>query len=304
MSKSFFRHARLCAGLFVAALAGAAQAQIDPVSRACNLIGGRLQSVGVKTCISVGLSASEAVSVKGVPLLVRDYAPNQRSDGKAPKRVLMIGGIHGDELSSVSITFNWMKRLDSDSKQPFQWRVIPAANPDGLLARPSTRMNANKVDLNRNFPTKNWEAEATKYWKGKTKSDPRRFPGKAPLSEPETRWLDAQIRQFKPDAIVSIHAPYGVLDYDGPRDPPKKFGYLRLQLLGTYPGSLGNYAGSTLNVPVITLELPHAGIMPTAIQTQQIWKDMLAWLEKNLSKPVTKTAANTAKRKEKARETP
>lgn len=29
-------------------------------------------------------------------------------------------------------------------------------------------------------------------------------------------------------------------------------------LMGTYPGSLGNYAGIYLGVPVITLELPHA----------------------------------------------
>ena len=88
------------------------------------------------------------------------------------------------------------------------------------------------------------------------------------------------IEEFKPDAIVSIHAPYGVLDYDGPDVPPERFGYLRLNQLGTYPGSLGNYAGIYLQLPVITLELPHAGLMPTAAQSQRIWSDMLSWLEK------------------------
>jgi hypothetical protein len=33
---------------------------------------------------------------------------------------------------------------------------------------------------------------------------------------------------------------------------------------------------------VITLELPHAGIMPNPQQTGRIWADLLLWLEKNL----------------------
>lgn len=279
--------ARLLAGLFILAPAAAFAAGASPVTRACEQIGKRLRSVGVQTCLQMNLTAAPGyTSVRGIPMLYRDYPPSAPPDGQVPKRVMMIGGIHGDELSSVSIAFQWMRKLEGERLQPFDWRVIPCANPDGLLVRPSTRVNANGVDLNRNFPSGDWENTALDYWKKKTKSDKRRYPGKSPLSEPETRWLTEQIKQFKPDAIVSVHAPYGVLDYDGPREPPQKFGYLRLQLLGTYPGSLGNYAGSDLKVPVITLELPHAGIMPTAMQTQRIWGDMLQWLEQNLPKPV------------------
>ena len=308
--------ARLLAGLFIgAALLGTAGAQAapkaSPMQRACEQIGGRLQSVGVKNCLAAGLTASSVRSVKNVPLLYRDYIPapggasGAASEGsEPPKRVMMIGGIHGDELSSVSITFKWMQKLEQERLQPFQWRVIPCANPDGLLIRPSMRTNASGVDLNRNFPTDDWEATALNYWKKKTKSDKRRYPGKKALSEPETRWLTEQIKEFKPDAIVSIHAPFGVLDYDGPREPPQKFGYLRLQLLGTYPGSLGNYAGVSLKVPVITLELPHAGIMPTAMQTQRIWGDMLTWLEENLPRPVPADAANVSLKKNLMREAP
>jgi murein peptide amidase A len=235
--------------------------------------------------------------VRGTALLYRDFEPpvegqDDRSH-RPPKRVMMIGGIHGDELTSVSITFKWMRFLDEGGDQPFHWRVVPCANPDGLLTRPSTRVNARGVDLNRNFPTDDWENNALSYWKKRTKSDKRRYPGPRPLSEPETRWLTEQIREFKPDAIVSVHAPFGVLDYDGPREPPDKFGYLRLKLLGTYPGSLGNYAGFNLNVPVITLELPHAGIMPTAQQTEQVWADMLRWLRENLPKPLRPEAAGS-----------
>ena len=75
-----------------------------------------------------------------------------------------------------------------------------------------------------------------------------------------------------------------MLDYDGPDNPhpPQRFGYLRLQRLGVYPGSLGNY-GYSFGIPVITLELPSAGNMPNPAETQKIWADMLSWLEKNLS---------------------
>jgi hypothetical protein len=37
-----------------------------------------------------------------------------------------------------------------------------------------------------------------------------------------------------------------------------------------------------MRLPVITLELPHAGIMPTPAQSQRIWGDMLTWLQTNL----------------------
>jgi protein MpaA len=175
-----------------------------------------------------------------------------------------------------------MERLAADRAQPFHWRVVPLLNPDGLLRAPATRTNARGVDLNRNFPTPEWDRTALRYWAGRTGRDPRRYPGPAPQSEPETRWLLGHIERFRPHVIVSVHAPYGVLDYDGPREPPRQLGFLRLHLLGTYPGSLGNYAGLYRGVPVITLELPHAGIMPTSAQAGRLWSDLLVYLERNL----------------------
>jgi hypothetical protein len=287
--------ARLLAGLFVAGT-GTAAASPPPtpppalplvsIDRACELIGGRLRSVDTAHCQSLGFTA-EAASRLSFPLLYRDYLP--RPEQKDPPRVLLIGGIHGDELTSVSITFQWMQRLEQERLQPFHWRIIPSANPDGLLTLPSRRMNLRGVDLNRNFPTRDWESGAIRYWAQRTGRDPRRFPGAGALSEPESRWLTQQIEAFAPHAIISVHAPYGVLDYDGPEQPPERFGVLRLNQLGTYPGSLGNYAGIDLKLPVITLELPHAGIMPTQTQSQRIWTDMLNWLGENL--PVRRRSA-------------
>ncbi|HEX4870913.1 MAG TPA: M14 family murein peptide amidase A [Nevskiaceae bacterium] len=260
----------------------AAQAMIPlaSVERACERLGRRLQSLSPEGCLQAGFGAPQGASRQGFPLLARDYAPRSRRE--IPPRVLLIGGIHGDELSSVSVVFQWMRKLETERVQPFHWRVIPCANPDGLLARPATRTNGAGVDLNRNFPSANWTAEALDYWQRRTGSDPRRYPGPGPLSEPESRWLMQQIEQFQPDAIVSVHAPYGLLDFDGPLAPPERFGFLRLHPLGTYPGSLGNFAGLNRQIPVITLELPHAGLMPTASQSLRIWIDMLAWLEQRL----------------------
>lgn len=218
--------------------------------------------------------------MEGQPILWRDYRSG--SPRGNTQRILLLGGIHGDEFSSVSIVFQWMQRLSQDRFQPFYWRVVPCLNPDGLLSVPETRTNAHGVDLNRNFPTPGWNETALPFWERKTGSDPRRYPGRAPLSEPESRWLVRHIERFRPSAIVSVHAPYGVLDYDGPREPPQNLGFLKLSLLGAYPGSLGNYAGMFLGVPVITLELPHAGLMPTPAQTTRIWTDLLSWLEQAL----------------------
>ena len=37
-----------------------------------------------------------------------------------------------------------------------------------------------------------------------------------PLSEPESKFLFEEMQRFKPDLIVSIHAPYGVLNVGQP----------------------------------------------------------------------------------------
>ncbi len=111
------------------------------------------------------------------------------------------------------------------------------------------------------------------------------------MSEPETRWLVEQINEFKPSVIVSVHAPYDLVDYDGPKRGPHKLGRLYLNLLGTYPGSLGNYAGVQRKIPVVTIELPYAGIMPTPAEVSGIWRDLVRWLARKIpTLPSTKGA--------------
>lgn len=180
------------------------------------------------------------------------YHYNRAGVHKANQRILVFSLIHGDETPAGSVGRLWMERLDGIEPRN-TWRVIPILNPDGVKYK--TRTNANKVDLNRNFPTKDWDEKATSYWVKTQASNPRRFPGTQSASEPELRCALKHIEDFKPDFVVSIHTPLKVLDFDGPKVKPPKFDYLPWKSLGNYPGSLGRYMWHERNTPVLTMEL-------------------------------------------------
>lgn len=259
-------------GAALLALGGVAQAAAPG---ACERFVGKLPNVTRALCEGAKLSETGASSVQGTPLYMRDVGADS---GKL--RVLVIGAMHGDELSAASVALHWI-RLASEERmdlpQPVHWRFLPVLNPDGMMAHPPKRVNAHGVDLNRNFPTPRWEKDAPVYWQRRTGKDPRRWPGPSPLSEPETRFLHQQMEQFRPHLIVSIHAPYGVLDFDGPSVPPSRLGRLYLDQVGIFPGSLGNYGGVHKGLPVVTIELPNALRTPLNAEIRQMWIDLLRW---------------------------
>lgn len=231
-------------------------------------------------CASAELEDMGGRSTKKRVLWGKDWAADD-----ARLRVIVVGGIHGDEMSSVSLVFHWIglaRHAPADTPLTIAWRFIPALNPDGLLSIPAKRVNANGVDLNRNFPTPNWTRDARKYWETRTGKDPRRWPGGRPLSEPESLFLFDQMNTFKPHLIVSVHAPYGVLDFDGPAVPPSRLGRLYLDQVGIFPGSLGNFGGVHKGVPVVTIELPSAVRTPTDAEMRQMWIDLLRWTTERL----------------------
>jgi murein peptide amidase A len=250
-------------------LASFGAAQAAPSS--CEEYSRKLPNVSPALCQAAQLQDSKARSVKGQTLWVRDIPATD-----AKLRVLVVGGIHGDELSSAALALHWIP-LAKEIPAQTHWRFIPLLNPDGLLTSPARRTNANGVDLNRNFPTPQWDKEAPIYWEQKVNRDPRRWPGPKPLSEPESKYLHDEMERFKPDMIVSIHAPYGVLDFDGPTTPPAKLGRLYLDQVGIFPGSLGNYGGVHKRMPVVTIELPSAFRTPLASEMRQMWLDLLRW---------------------------
>lgn len=189
------------------------------------------------------------VSAEGKPI----YHYERKGTDKNPKKIFAKALIHGDEELSGSVARAWMLRLEKIDPRN-TWRVIPVTNPDGWKLK--TRTNAHGVDLNRNFPTKDWEQQAIQYWKKNMKSDKRRYPGPDAASEVETKCLLKHFDDFHPDFLISVHIPLGVLDFDGPKvKAPPKFSPLPWLSLGNFPGSLGRYMWMDRKVPVLTIEL-------------------------------------------------
>ncbi len=187
-------------------------------------------------------------SVTGSPI----YHYDKKGQNDKSKNILVISLIHGDETHAGAVGRYWMERIH-DIEVRNNWRIIPVANPDGVNKK--TRSNANGVDLNRNFPTRDWDKEATKYWKEKSQGSLRKFPGEKSASEPEVNCLMEHIKDYKPEFVISVHTPLNVLDFDGPHVKSPKYDYLPWKRLGNFPGSLGRYLWVEQNTPVLTVEL-------------------------------------------------
>ncbi len=167
---------------------------------------------------------------------------------------LIIGVFHGDEPEGEYL----VNSLINDTKtNPVLLAssvilFIPCLNPDGKEL--NTRGNANGIDLNRDFPTENREDFSKK-------------------PEKETEFILDIMSEYKPDRILTIHAPYGVVNYDGPADMiaegmSRLNGYpVQVDIGYPTPGSFGTYAGKERGIPVITLELPESGT------PEQFWFD-------------------------------
>ena len=192
--------------------------------------------------------AKKCQSVTGAPI----YHYDKKGQNEKAKNILVISLIHGDESHAGAVGRYWMERIH-DIEVRNNWRIIPVANPDGVVKK--TRSNANGVDLNRNFPTQDWDKEATKYWKEKAQGSLRKFPGEKAASEPEVNCLIEHIKDFKPEFVISVHTPLNVLDFDGPKVKSPNYDYLPWKRLGNFPGSLGRYMWVEQNTPVLTVEL-------------------------------------------------
>src|SRR6185436_19771908 len=122
--------------------------------------------------------------------------------------LLMFAGIHGEEPETTYALSRALRQLRMPSPH---CAVVLAANPDGLIR--GTRGTARGVDLNRNFPTRDWQAEPTTH--RSTIDDPSDIllsTGSGPASEPETKALIALITELKPERVIALHAPLACID--------------------------------------------------------------------------------------------
>lgn len=173
--------------------------------------------------------------------------------GDGPRHVLIMAGIHGNEYG-YDVAYRFVEYLQANpSALPAgtQLDVIASANPDGRALR--RRGNSRGVDLNRNFPARNWRRIRRR---GAT-------AGSSPGSEPETQVLMRFIEAGGYARVISLHSRGPLVDYDGPGgwtlakriSRAARMPIVRLARTGHYYGSMGNWVPQRFHIPIVTIEL-------------------------------------------------
>lgn len=192
------------------------------------------------------------VSESGVPLY---YFPSAKKCSH-----LIIAGIHGEEPETTFLLSRTL-RFFYDSLDHVAF--ILCANPDGMAL--GTRGNQRGVDLNRNFPTSNWNKEDV--YSRLTLESPRETllsPGNEPLSEKETIALVSIIKELQPSSILSMHSPMACIDTPfRTKDVVSLEKIFQIPWVSSIgyetPGSLGTWCIEN-NMECITLELPRIAL--------------------------------------------
>ncbi len=199
-------------------------------------------------------------SVKGRSIVAYSF-------GGGSKTILFTGGMHGSEPSGYTTMQAWAQYLQAYGDiVPANTRVVivPNTNPDGIAA--NSRNNSRNVNIDRNFPTANWQASI------ETASGT--LPtggGTSKGSEPETAALIALTRQLRPRAEISFHAQGRLVGANKFSDSvsigdiyAKTVGYKTMyynaEAVMGYPmtGEYEDWMGEELNIPAILVELPSA----------------------------------------------
>lgn len=170
--------------------------------------------------------------------------------GHGSRRVLFIGGIHGDEAEGAYTTAQLPAAFASAGlDKTVTLTILEDANPDGRAS--ATRGNANGVDLNRNFPAVNFDPV-----------DPS--AGSEPLSQPESRAVADTMERTRPELVIVMHswAEREFVNFDGPARPvAERFAaasgmpVTESSAFAATPGSLGSFAGRDRGIAVLTVEL-------------------------------------------------
>jgi protein MpaA len=192
-----------------------------------------------------------ARSVEGRPIgLVRVGDPG------APRKVLVVGCIHGDECAGRAVV--GLLRDGAAAPPGAELLLVRNLNPDGFQRR--TRGNAHGVDLNRNSP------------QGRRFLGPRGTPfyaGPRAFSEPESRAIRALILRERPAVTIWYHQPLALVDRPETGDDALTRAYARLsglpaRPLTPRPGSLSRWQNARVRAgSSLVVELP-AGRLPPA----------------------------------------
>jgi protein MpaA len=111
--------------------------------------------------------------------------------------VAVIGVIHGNEEAGLLITD---ELVNMQVPKGVNLWVIPSMNPDGTVL--NRRGNANRVDLNRNFPYGWARIGQPGYWQ---------YSGPNRASEPETKAIVSFLREIKPALGLWYHQDLNII---------------------------------------------------------------------------------------------
>ncbi len=193
------------------------------------------------------------VTTQNLPILGYQFGPISE------KKVLILGGVHGDETEGVVGTHGLLEKFITNYTLNFSTTIIPTFNLDGVLK--NQRKNARNIDLNRNLPTNDWTNNVP---------EEKYYPGPQANSEPENQALVHFIDTNKVNFIISLHSWKPVLNTNGDCAPisniiSKETGYEIVESIGyPTPGCLGTYSGLERNIPTLTYEIER-GLDPQKI---------------------------------------
>jgi hypothetical protein len=123
-------------------------------------------------------------SIRGKPIEAATF-------GTGTRRIYVIAGIAGDETEGPRLAPQLPDELLAISGlSDVTIRIVRNMNPDGAGAK--TRANIRGVDLSRNWPSKDFHADATS--------------GSRAASELETNAVFADMTKFKPDLVIALRS--------------------------------------------------------------------------------------------------
>jgi protein MpaA len=176
-------------------------------------------------------------------------------DPDGPRRVLVVGCIHGSEPAGIAIATGLTR--GSPPTRADLW-IVPDLNPDGVAA--GTRQNADGVDLNRNFPF---------HCRPLGPPGSLFYAGPRPLSEPESRLAARLILRIRPVLAIWYHQALNVVD-DSQEPPAAERRYasltgMREVRLIDYPGSAVGWEDATIGPTAFVVELPAGPLSPAGV---------------------------------------
>lgn len=234
---------------------------LDGIESDTGISGGSTASFGSRTlCQAVG---SIGTSAQGRDMTSYTF-------GSGTTALLFVGATHGNEKSSAYILQNFIDYLeDHPDAIPADHKVVivPKINPDGFAA--NSRVNANNVDLNRNFPASNWKSTV----KLPDQTVLATGGGVTALSEPESSALAKYVQRNTFRMIISYHARASVVIPNDSGDSvavARKYadqspvGFLANSSSGSFfnydtTGAFEDWVHDALGRPVMVVELADYG---------------------------------------------